>query len=174
MTRKRVVAIFGMSCVVAGFILVVWKIVRNRDFVWLLRRHLWALALAVYLFALTPVDTIVHTYNVRRILSGDPAPSVQISEHPISSEGVLVLLPLTECRDEIIREGVCALLAGRHEKAEALARKREKQGWTTYQLADRHMLEGLSAQKDKWATFTDPQKRDAALKRFHDYAYPWW
>lgn len=174
MTRKRVVAIFGMSCVVAGFVLVVWKIVRNRDFVWLLRRHLWALALAVYLFALTPVDTIVHAYNVRRILAGDPAPSVQISEHPISAEGVLTLVPLTECRDEIIREGVCALLAARHEEAEALARKRERQGWTTYQVADRRMLAGLRAQKDRWATFTDPQKREAALKRFHDYAYQWW
>jgi hypothetical protein len=174
MTRKRTVAVFGMSCVVAGFILVVWKIVHNRDFVWLMRRHLWALALTVYLFALTPVDTIVHTYNVRRILSGDLAPSVQICMHPISSEGVLCLLPLTECKDEKIREGVLALLAGRHEEAEALARKRERQGWTTYQLADRRVLEGLRAESGTWTKYTDRRKRDAALKDFRDYAYRWW
>ena len=43
--------------------LVVWKIIHNRDFVWLMRRHLWALALTIYLFALTPVDAIVHTFG---------------------------------------------------------------------------------------------------------------
>ena len=174
MTRKRIVATFGISCVVAGFILVVWKIVRNRDFVWLMRRHLWALALTVYLFALTPVDTIVHSYNVRRVLAGDPAPSVQICMHPISSEGVLVLVPLTQCRDEKIREGVSAMLAGRHEEAEALARERQEQGWTAYQMADRLVLEGLRAESGTWARYTDPQQRDAALKRFRKYAYQWW
>jgi hypothetical protein len=120
MTRKRTIGIFGISCVVAGFLLVVWKIARNRDFIWLLRRHLWALALALYLLALWPTDMIVHYYNVRRILTGDPAPSVQISVHPINSEGVLQLLPLVECDDAIIRDGVRAMLADRHDQAEAL------------------------------------------------------
>ena len=174
MTWMRTVAIFGMSCVVVGFVLVVWKIIHNRDFVWLMRRHLWALALTVYLFALTPVDTIVHTYNVWRILSGDPAPSVQISEHPISSEGVLVLIPLTECTDETIREGVCALLARHHEEAEMLAQRRKEKGWTAYQLSDRLVIEGLRAQSSRWTLYNDRQKRDAALERFHNYAYQWW
>jgi hypothetical protein len=178
MTRMRTVGVFGMSCVVAGFLLVVWKIARNRDFVWLVRRHLWALALTVLLFALWPTDAIVHSYNVRRILSGDDArakaPSVQISVHPISSEGVLLLLPLVECRDEIIREGVRAMLAQRHEEAEALARRRHEQGWTTYQIADQVVLEGLRARSADWAEYRDPQKREAALERFHKYAYQWY
>ena len=117
MTRMRTIGIFGMSCVVAGFLLVVWKIVRNRDFVWLVRHHLWALALAVYLFALTPVDAIVHYYNVRRITAGDPAPSVQISVHPIDSQGMLAILPLADADDPIIRDGVRAMLAERQETA---------------------------------------------------------
>ena len=54
----------------------------------------------------SPVDAIAQGYNVRRILSGDPAPSVQISVHPISAEGVPTLLPLLHCDDEIIRKGV--------------------------------------------------------------------
>ena len=174
MTRMRTVAVFAMSCVVAGFVLVVWKIIHNRDFVWLLRRHLWVLALAVYLFALTPVDAIVHNYNVRRILSGDLAPSVQICMHPISSEGVLTLVPLTQCKDEVIREGVCAMLAACHEEAEAVALKRRTLGWTTYQRADRELLEGLDAQSGTWTAYTNRQKRDAALKRFRNYAYQWW
>jgi hypothetical protein len=174
MTRMRTVGIFGISCVVAGFILVVWKIARNRDFVWLLRRHLWALALTAYLYTLWPVDTIVHGYNVRRILSGDPAPSVQISVHPISSEGVLSLLPLVECDDEIIREGVRALLAQRLDEAESLARRRRRQGWTTFQIADRVVLEGLRAARGSWAEYGDLKKRKAALSAFHEYAYQWY
>lgn len=174
MTRMRTVGLFGMSCVVAGFVLVVGKIVRHRDFVWLVRRQLWALALTVYLFALTPVDTLVVSYNVRRILSGDPAPSVQISVHPISSEGVLLLKPLLDCDDPVIREGVRAMLAQRDDEAEALARERRQRGWTAYQAADRLALEGLRADRGRWAEYRDRQRRAAALDRFHKYAYQWY
>ena len=174
MTRMRTVGFFGMTCVVAGFVLVVWKILRSRDFVWLLRRHLWAVALTVYLFALTPVDAIVHWYNVRRILSGDPAPSVQISVHPISAEGVPRLLPLVDCDDAIIREGVRAMLAARLDEAESLALRSHEDGWTTYQAADRLMLDRLRAESGRWAEYQDPQKREAALKAFHEYAYGWY
>jgi len=74
MTRMRTVGIFGMSAVVIGFILVLYKISRGRSFLWLVRGHLWTLALIVFLYALTPVDTIVVKYNVNRILSGDLLP----------------------------------------------------------------------------------------------------
>jgi hypothetical protein len=174
MTRMRMVGLFGMTCVVAGFILVVWKIACNRDFIWLMRRHLWALALTVYLFALTPVDFIAHTYNVRRILAGDPAPSVQISVHPISSEGILVLVPLTRSDDDIIREGVSAMLAQRLEEAESQARRRRQQGWTAYQFSDRLVLNQLRAASESWAEFEDAQRREDALQRFHEYAYQWY
>jgi hypothetical protein len=60
MTRMRTVGLFGISAVVVGFLLVVWKIMRHRGFVWLLQRHLWTVAIAAYLFALTPVDSLVH------------------------------------------------------------------------------------------------------------------
>ena len=106
MTRMRIVGILGISSVLIGFLLVVWKIARNRGFLWLVRRHMWTVALAVYLYGVLPVDWIVIDYNVRRILSGDSAPSVQITEHPISSEGVLRLAPLLECDDTLVREGV--------------------------------------------------------------------
>jgi uncharacterized protein DUF4153 len=173
MTRMRTVGLFGMTCVVVGFLLVVWKIVRNRDSIWLLRRHLWALAITVYIFGLTPVDTLVHTYNVRRILSGDSAPSVQISVHPISSEGVLVLLPLLDCPDPIVREGVAAMLADRLDQAEAVAREQEQKGWTALQVADRKALQGLRANQANWAPYTDRAKRQAALDKYHAYAYQW-
>jgi len=174
MSWMRTVGIFGMSAVVIGFILVVWKIAHNRDFIWLVRRHLWTLALTIYLFALTPVDTIVTTYNVRRILSGDPAPSVQISVHPIGSEGVLLLRPLLNCQDETIREGVRAMLAQRHEDAEKRALRRQEEGWTAFQISDRVVLRELRAAQSDWSEYADPDRRNTVRKKFNDYAYQWY
>jgi uncharacterized protein DUF4153 len=174
LTRMRMVGLFGITTVVIGFLWVVWKIARQRDFVWLIRRHLWTLAAALYLFALTPVDTIVVRYNVRRILAGDPAPSVQISVHPISSEGVLLLAPLANCQDATIREGVMAMLAQRQVQAETLARERSRLGWTTLQLADRVALQGLRAESRPWRKYQDLSARQEALVRFHEYAYQWY
>ena len=174
MSRMRMVGIFGMSAVVVGFILVLWKIAYRRDFFWLMRRHLWTLTLAVYLFALTPVDTIVVSYNARRILSGDPAPCVQISVHPINSEGVLLLQAVLECQDDTIREGVRALLAKRHDEAATLAKRRREQGWTAFQIADDFALRGLNAASADWSQYEDPRQREAVLERFHKYAYQWY
>jgi len=175
MTRMRTIGLFGISTVVAGFCLVLWKIIHSRDFSWLVSRQLWALAVAVYLYSLTPVDAMVHSYNVRRVLAGDLAPSVQISVHPINSEGVLVLQPLIHCRDPIIREGVRAMLAQREIEAETIASERANLGWTAYQLADALLLQRLRAHQHNWAAYRDDHiKRQAALGRFHAYAYQWY
>ncbi len=174
MTRMRMVGLFGMSAVVVGFVLVVWKILRNRNFVWLVRRHLWTVAIAVYLFSITPIDAIVTSYNVRRIMAGDPAPSVQISVHPISAEGVPYLEPLAGCPDKIIREGVLAMLAERQIEAQSSAARREQQGWTAFQLADRVMLESLDRNSDDWREYQNPDLRRAARQRFDNYAYQWY
>lgn len=174
MTWMRTVAFFGITCVVVGFGLVVWKIVQNHSFAWLLRHHLMALALCIYLFALTPVDALVHSYNVRRIMAGDSAPSVQISVHPISTEGYPVLLTLADCPDAKIREGMLAMLAERHEQARRRARINANRGWTTYQGAEQLLLEQLDANQAKWAAYTNAQRRTAALNAFHEYAYQWY
>ncbi len=174
MTRMRTVGLFGITAVTVGFFLVVWKIIHNRDFVWLLRRHLWTLAIGLYLLAVTPVDPIVHAYNVRRVLAGDPAPVVQVSVHPISSEGMLVVHPLAHSRDPIIREGIRAMLADRAERLDSLARRRRVKGWTAYQAADQVLLEKLQAVGDDWEAYVDREKRRAALDRFHKYAYQWY
>jgi hypothetical protein len=153
MSRMRIVGLYGISAVVVGFILVLRKIARNRKFLWLLRRHLWTLAVALYLLALTPMDQFVVGYNVRQILEGNPAPSVQISVHPINSEGILLLQPLIESDDEIIREGVQALLAEHHMNAESTASRRKKLGWTTYQIADRIALEEFRNNSSHWKRY---------------------
>jgi len=174
MTRMRVVGIFGISAVLVGFLLVVWKIARNRGFLWLLRRHLWTVAVAVYFYGVLPVDPFVVQYNVRRILEGDSAPAVQISVHPISAEGVMYLPPLLQCDDEMVREGVRAYLAEERALSAGRAAKRAAQGWTAYQAADEQLGQRLNGMADELAAYDDHALRRATLQRFHDYAYQWY
>ncbi len=174
MTRMRIVGILGISSVLIGFLLVLWKIARNRGFLWLVRRHLWTVALAVYLYGVLPVDRIVVDYNVGRILRGDSAPSVQITEHPISSEGVLLLAPLLECDDALVREGVRAYLAQRYQDAEALQQRGQATGWTSFQGADYLLLQQLRAKDLQLAPYRDPQLRQQTYDAFRSYAYQWY
>jgi hypothetical protein len=173
MSRMRIVGLYGISAVVIGFILVLRKIARGRSFQWLVQRQLWTLAIAVYLLALTPRDAIVVGYNVRRILAGDPAPSVQISVHPINSEGILLLRPLLQSDNEIVREGVHAMLAQYSDDLASSEAHRRELGWRAIQWADRMAWDALQKDAGRWAKYSDPARRDAALKRFHDYAYQW-
>jgi hypothetical protein len=175
MTRMRVVGLLGISAVAVGFLLVIVKIARRHGFLWLLRVHLWTVAAAVFLYALLPVDMLVHAYNVRRILAGDPAPSVQISVHPIEPEGVLVLGPLLGSRNPAIRDGIRAMLAEQELAAEHRAGQRQHLGWTTFQLSDRILLDRLRPRHGDWADYaSSPARRTAALERFHAYAYQWY
>jgi hypothetical protein len=174
MTRMRIVGLLGITAVLVGFVLVIWKIVYGRSFIWLVNRQLWTLAAAFYLYAVLPVDVLVHTYNVRRIVAGDPAPAVQISVHPIDSGGALMLHPLVNVADENIRDGVRALLAERALHVDALERERALTNWTSFQLADRLLNEKLERVRSDWAEFIDPAKRAAALERFRAYAYQWY
>jgi len=174
MTRMRTVGLLGITAVVVGFVLVLWKIAHSRSFVWLVNRQLWTLATAVFVYAVLPVDFLVHSYNVRRILAGDLAPSVQISVHPIDSGGILALPPLLTCDDEAIREGVRALLAERALEAEAVELRRATENWTSFQLADRLLLDRLRGLTAEWSVYSDPAGREAALRRYRDYAYQWY
>jgi hypothetical protein len=64
----RIIGVLGITAVLVGFIVVLLKIAHNRSFGWLIRRQLLTLSVSVYVFALTPLDTIVVRYNVHRIL----------------------------------------------------------------------------------------------------------
>ena len=174
MTRMRTVALFGTATVVVGFVLVVWKIVRNYDFAWLVKHQLLTLALAAYLYALTPIDALVHQYNVRHALAGDLPPVVQIMHHPVDSEGIMMLVPLADCQDTIVRDGIRALLAHRALDLEAFVTKRESLGWTSYQAADAVCLSKLRSCKEKWGEYLDDHKRGKAINRLRDYSYQWY
>lgn len=174
MTRMRVIGFFGISAVVCGFALVVWKIAKHQHFLQLVRRQMWVLALFVYLYAVFPVDHCVMTYNVNRILSGDPAPSVQISEHPIDDEGIDVLFPLLEADDEIIRDGVKALLSARYRLEVLEAADRRRDGWTAWSWSHNRLLIDLRKHEERLHFPGGEPAREAAWNTFDAYAYQWY
>ncbi len=174
MTRMRTVGLFGITAVVIGFLLCVWKIARDRDFAWLIERQLWTASIAGVILAILPIDPLIHTYNVRRILAGELAPAVQITEHDVDSGGVFVLQPLLDSENEIIREGIRALLAERALKLEADRRKRERLRWTAYQAADERLLNDLLARRQDWTIYSAAATRSAAWNRYKAYAYQWY
>ncbi len=174
MTQMRVIGLLGVASVLGGFALVVWKIAHHRNFVWLIRRQLWTVSFAAYLYAVLPVDAFVNSYNVNRILAGDPAPSVQISEHPTSREGLLFLSPLLECQDEIIRDGIRALLEQKLEETESRVASQKQLGWTAMQCADDRLLDQLRQQLGDASGFMSSSQRLALLEQFKSYAYQWY
>ena len=174
LTPMRIVGLFGITTVVVGLVLVVRKIAGARSFAWLVHRQLVALSLAIFLFALTPVDAIWVDFNVDRILSGDLAPAVQLSVHRFGPEGVPRLVPGLECRDETIREGIRALLAEHHEQLGARVRTRRELGWTTWQLAEQRALEALEEHRGLFQRYAEPQTRQRVRLRFDEYTYQWY
>ncbi|HET6326990.1 MAG TPA: DUF4153 domain-containing protein [Planctomycetaceae bacterium] len=172
MTPMRILGFYGVSAVVVGFLLVVVKILRGHSLAWLLQRHLWTLGFAIYLYAITPLDYLSMRYNVARILAGDSAPSVQITEHFISSEGLLALFPLLDSSDVVVKTGVRALLDRRRDETED--ERAATEHWTAYQIADRLFLDRMNRLPASTARFPDEETRQAAWIRFKTVAYQWY
>jgi hypothetical protein len=179
MTRMRTVGLFGTTTVVAGFLLTLWKIHRRRRFLWLVRRDLWAVASAVTLYAVTPVDWLIHKYNVQRVMAGDPAPVVEITEHPVSAEGLLVLEPLLDCDDPIIQKGVAAMLTIEQQKLRSgrpgSSRAAKTDHWTTRQWsvdALRERLEDTAIRRE--ALIESDEDISEVFQKFRTYAYQWY
>jgi len=170
MTRMRTVGLLGVSAVVAGCLLVMVKIVRNRNSTWLLRRQLWGLAFAFYLYATLPIDSWVIRYNVRKVLAGDLAPSVQITEHPTSTEGLLELSPLLSASDATIQNGVRAYLALEWEHRKG----RQPADWSHFQLADERFRAQLESLAGSLEAYTAPEQRRLDWEKFKTYAYQWY
>ncbi len=176
MTRMRIVGLFGITCVVIGFVIVVWKIRQGRSFAWLIQYQLLALAIMASLLAVTPMDTLAYSYNVRQILAGNVAPTVQITEHTMSDDGWLAIWPLVDAPDEIIRNGVRAYLAERREQPVAASAKFGKlTRWLTIQISETRLNRKLKDNARLLDEFgRDVDRRRAAMKLFRETAYQWY
>jgi len=179
MTRMRVVGMLGVASVIGGFILVLRKIARNHDFTWLIRHQIGTVGIAIYLYAVFPVDGFVNRFNVNRILAGDPRPSVQISVHPTSDEGWLCLSPLIDCTDPTIRDGVRGLLDEKLTELERNNGNARDGDWTIRQIAFDRLIDQLRSIKSErtgdplWNT-ADETARHLDIVKFRKYAYQWY
>lgn len=175
MTRMRIVGLLGISSVVGGFALVLVKINRGRDFLWLIRRQLWILGFAVYLYLILPVDVLIHSYNVGQVLAGNPAPVVQITGHEVDDEALPQLLPLCDLDDEQIRHGIQAFLSLRHRQLQGDRAKQMRLGWTAKQFSRDRAWNALEASREKWDVISGQAKQQAGWKRLQEHAYSnWW
>jgi hypothetical protein len=172
MTRMRTIAFLGITSVLVGFFLVLWKIAHNRDFQWLIRRQILTVALAGYVYLIMPVDWLVYTYNVHRILAGDPGPVVQITEHYVSPEGILTLPPLLDSEDPLIREGIRSLLEN-SALQEAFSPNREP-GWTRYQFVHQQLSKILESPTDIQVDEESGNLREGRWQVLKQYAYQWY
>ncbi|MCL2348386.1 MAG: DUF4173 domain-containing protein [Planctomycetaceae bacterium] len=180
MTRMRMVGLLGITAVLTGFIFVMVKIAKRRSFPWLLQRYFWTVLVMVFLYGVLPVDMIAHSYNTHRALDGYYPPTVQMCVHPNSSEGYLTMIPLMDCPDEVIREGVRAQLAKewdrlRLENRDSSPLDKNKYLWTKYQVADAILSQRLAARQEELKLYLDsPKIGNEAIKRFYDYTYSKW
>ncbi|QDT07732.1 hypothetical protein K227x_61600 [Rubripirellula lacrimiformis] len=174
MTQMRTVGFFGITLVVIGFALVLYKIRRGRNFWWLIRTQLVALVLTIIAYSVFPVDYVTSRYNASRVAQGYLPPSVMIAVKPTNDEGVAPLLDLVDCEDEIIREGVLAILAQRHSGLQYLARQHGGAHWTAYQGSQSWLRNQLAANASKWSEFESHDKRSDAIRRFEEYAMQWY
>ena len=170
MTRMRTVGFFGTTLVVVGFCLVVYKIGQNRGFWWLIRAQLIALMLTVIAYSIFPVDYVAHRYNTAIVDTGYLHPSVMIAVKPKGDEGVLPMLSLVHCEDEIIRNGVLALLAQRQLEIE----DSPQEHWTEFQGCRALLKRRLAEQESEWSEFRDAVAREHAIEAFRQYAMQWY
>jgi hypothetical protein len=173
MTRMRILAYFGITCVLVGFLLVVAKIIQNKSFGWLIQRQLMTLMIFWIVHSCTPVDWIAYTWNQKSILQGDLKPSVQITEHTLWSDGYTSIVPLVDCENEVIREGVRALLAQRY--VASLTVEPIKGDWRNWRLSEDHMLSSFQKIEAKMQPYLlNPTERNNAIEKFRSFAYRWY
>lgn len=172
MTRMRVIGFVGITTVVIGFVWVIVKIRRDQGMSWLIQRHMWTLATSIMLYAILPVDWLVHRYNANEVLGGNYAPSVQMVVHPSEPDGLLAMERLIDCENSDIREGVRALLADWLSKYDL--RASERKNWSHYQIAEQTLYQKLTKHSEKLKPYSLSVARKNHIQLFYNYAYQWY
>lgn len=147
LTRMRIVGAYGIILVVAGLLVVAFKMHRVRSFLWLTRRHLLAFSLGLLALVVTPMDWVVFKYNTHIIMRGNPRSAVQLIVQPITAEGIPALIPLLDCNDKAIRAGVAGILLREQEKMQRI--KDVERRWVEKELSLVYALKRIRAVQDK-------------------------
>jgi hypothetical protein len=160
LSNIRILGMFGTGVVALGLVLVGVKLVKRLSFVWLLRRQLDALVLALLGFSILPTHLISAPVNVSRVMAHQYQALVNIEEQASEAESAAALLPLLEHDDERIRRGVAALLLNERDAIRRTADARHR--WRDRDLATARALRDLEAASGKLdAVLGDVERKDA-------------
>ena len=179
MTRMRVIGILGITAVLLGFFGVIVKIAKRYDFVWLVRTFMASVLSMTLLGILLPVDYLVHSYNVSRILKNDLAPAVQTSTQLQwnSVEGFLPLFTLIDCDTPEIADGIKATIVQEYHYLRNRSYYRHSQGypWTEFQGAEYLFYKNIEKYQEELEPYlADAVKSSDGVKQFKDYVYRWY
>jgi Domain of unknown function (DUF4173) len=170
LTSLRIVGMFGTALATAGLAIVVVKLVRRRTVLWVLRRQLDALALAVALYAVTPTGWIAMHYNVARVEAAQYRPLLHLFQQPLTPEAVPELLALTTHADPTVADGATALLLDEEEvlALEDAAWTR----WSQWEASRGHARAALADARERLhGRFADGEARQTALAKLRGVAY---
>lgn len=172
LTRLRIVGAYGITLVIIGLLVVALKMHRVRTFLWMVRWHLIAFALALLALAITPMDLLVWRFNRRIILYDNPRPSIQLIVQPLTAEGIPPLIPLLECKDDAIRQGVAGILLREQEQLGKLT-AREKR-WTDKELSRRYALKAIKAVEPRLKEILPDGNWQDAIEQLRQYTRQWY
>jgi hypothetical protein len=173
LTRLRLVGLYGILLVIVGLVIMVWKVQRAKNFLWLVRRDLLAMWVVVALLALSPLDFICVRYNVSEVLSGNPRPLATLMGKTWAPEGLPGLVPLLDYEGEEqskVREGVAGLLG--RELIEL--RSTRSVHWTSWKWAEAWALRRLEKVAHRLDTSAEAWETSPAESRLRSYSRKWW
>jgi len=162
LTELRIVGIVGTALATFGLAVVVYKLMRGRTMLWVMRRQLDALAIAVAAFVAAPTDAIAMRYNAARIADDQYRPLLHLYEQPIRAEAVPALLPLLDHPDPVVREGVAAIVAAQRDRL--AARDARATSWLDFELARHRARAALDAAAARIAEVTPADRRTAYVR----------
>jgi uncharacterized protein DUF4153 len=167
LTQLRIVGIFGTALATLGLAIVVYKLARQRTMLWVMRRQLDALAVAVAVFIVAPTDDLAMRYNTARIAADQYRPLLHLYEQPIRPEAVPALLPLLDHPDPVVREGVAVIAAAQRDRLRA---DDARAGWLDFELSRHRALGALDEAAARLAAVM-PRDGQAATARLRGVAY---
>ncbi|TMQ06288.1 MAG: DUF4173 domain-containing protein, partial [Deltaproteobacteria bacterium] len=168
LTQLRIVGIFGTALATLGLAIVVYKLWRRRTMLWVMRRQLDALAIAVAVFIVMPSDDLAMRYNVARIADDQYRPLLHLYEQPIRDEAVPALLPLLDHPDPVVREGVAVIVAAQRDRL--YGKERRADSWLDFELARHRALRALDGAAARLAEVM-PRNIGDARARLRGIAY---
>lgn len=164
LSNIRIMGMFGTAVVAVGLVLVGVKLLKRFTFVWLLRRQLDALVLALLGFSILPTHLVSAGVNVNRVMEHEYQALVHVEEQAVEAESASSLLPLLDHDDERIRRGIAALLL--NERDNLRRAERANQGWRDRDLASARALRELEAASPKLEAVLDDVTRPDAIQPF--------